>query len=339
MKHVASNSLERLRAKVTGSVIAGLLVAISSLAPGSVAHAQSYPSKPIRVVVPFPPGGATDIIARETTQRLASTHRWTFVVENRPGAGGGLGVDAVAKAAADGYTLLLGQTSNLAINPSLYAKLPYDPLRDLAPIASVATAPMVIVVPAASPYKSLSDLLAAAKAAPDTVSFASSGNGSLGHLTGQQLQTTAKVRLRHIPYKGASQALIDVISGTVDSYFTSVPSVRQAIRNGRLRALAVTTSSRAVDLPEAPTMAEAGFGNFEANTWFGLLAPAGTPEAIVKTLSAAVNDALKQPELRARLAAEGATATGGSPEQFTETIKSDITRWAVAVREAGARIE
>lgn len=339
MSRFAFASLLHCRARAFASVAAGLLVTIASLAPVGVVHAQGYPSKPIRLVVPFPPGGATDIVAREITQRLTSTHRWTFVVENRPGAGGGLGVDVAAKAAADGYTLLLGQTSNLAINPSLYAKLPYDPLKDLAPIASIATAPMVIVVPAASPYKSLSDLLAAAKAAPDTVSFASSGNGSLGHLTGQQLQTAAKVRLRHIPYKGASQALIDVISGTVDSYFTSVPSVRQAIRNGRLRALAVTTTIRAVDLPEAPTMAEAGFANFEASTWFGLLAPAGTPETVVKTLSSAVNDVLKQPELRARLASEGATVTGGSPDQFTETIRSDITRSAELVRAAGARIE
>ncbi|EYS91853.1 hypothetical protein CF68_29935 [Cupriavidus sp. SK-4] len=339
MTRFVSTSLLRYRTKRLASVLAGLLAAVASLAPISTARAQGYPSKPIRVVVPFPPGGATDIIARETTQRLASTHRWAFVVENRPGAGGGLGVDVVAKAAADGYTLLIGQTSNLAINPSLYTKLPYDPLKDLVPIASVATAPMVVVVPAASPYKSLSDLLAAAKAAPDTVRFASSGNGSLGHLTGQQLQTAAKVRLQHIPYKGASQALIDVISGTVDSYFTSVPSVRQPIRNGRLRALAVTASSRAVDLPEAPTMTEAGFVNFEASTWFGLLAPAGTPEAIIRTLSSAVNDALKQPELRARLAPEGATVTGGSPDQFMETIKSDITRWANLVRAAGARIE
>lgn len=320
-------------------VMTGLVLAAPLLNSYAADNAQDYPRKPIRLIVPFPPGGATDIIAREVSQKIASTKGWSIVIENKAGAGGGLGVDAAVKSPADGYTLLIGQTSNLAINPALYAKLPYDPLKDLTPIASIAAAPMVIVVPASSPYKTLSELLKAAKAAPGTISFASSGNGSLGHLTGQMLQTTGNIQLRHIPYKGASQALIDVMGGTVDSYFTSVPSVRQTIRNGKLRAIAVTSSRRAVDLPDAPTMNEAGFGNFEASAWFGLLAPAGTPENITKLLSNALNEVLSQPELRARLAAEGATVTGGNAQQFTETIRSDMARWGQLVRSAGARVE
>lgn len=321
------------------SVLGGLTFALALASSPAAANEPNYPSKPIRLVVPFPPGGATDTIGREISHWLSSTNGWTIVVENKPGAGGSIGVDLVAKSAGDGYTLLLGQTSNLTIAPLLYSKLPYDPLKDLTPIASIAAAPMVIVVPANSPYATLAEMLEAAKKDPQAIDFASSGNGSLGHLTAQQLQLAADVKMQHIPYKGASQALIDVMNGTVDSYFTSVPSVRDHIREKRLRAIAVTTAARSSEFPDVPTLIELGYGNSEAAAWFGLLAPAGTQENVVSRLSAAVNNVLQQPEVQARLAAEGAEPTGGSPEAFMSLIDTEITRWGTVVRESGARVE
>ena len=315
--------------------LAGLAAAFAC----SLAFAQAYPAKAVRVVVPFPPGGGTDIIAREVTQRVTSNTHWTFVVDNRAGAGGNLGVDQAAKSPPDGYTIVLGQTSNLAINPTLYSKLPYDPVKDLAPIALVASAPLVLVVPAQSPYKSLADLVAAAKAKPGEINFASPGNGTVSHLTGEKFQKTAGVRFTHVPYKGTNQALTDVIGGQVQLFVSSVPSVLQQIRIGKLRALAVTSSKRVGDLPQVPTVAEAGYQGFDAVTWFGFLAPAGTPKDVVAKLNAEFNKALQQPELRKRLADEGAEPLGGTPEQFAQLIRDDIGRWGKIVKESGARAD
>ncbi len=303
------------------------------------AGAQGYPTKAIRVVVPFPPGGGTDIIAREVTQKVATNTGWNFVIDNKPGAGGNLGVDAVARSAADGYTLVLGQTSNLAINPTLYAKLPYNPQKDLAPIGLVASAPLVIVVPAQSSLKTLADLVTAAKAKPGEVNFASPGNGTVAHLTGEQFQRTAGIKFQHVPYKGANQALTDVISGQVQIYVSSVPSVLQQIRTGKLRPLAVTSAKRVDDLPQTPTVGESGYKGFDAVTWFGFLAPAGTPKDILTRLNAEFNKALQQPDLRKRLGDEGADPLGGTPEQFAELIRDDIVRWGKTVKESGARLD
>jgi tripartite-type tricarboxylate transporter receptor subunit TctC len=314
-------------------------IALSLLAVASTAFAQAYPSKAIRVVVPFPPGGGTDIIAREVSQKVASTNGWTFVIDNKPGAGGNLGVDAVAKSPADGYTLVLGQTSNLAINPTLYSKLPYDPVKDLVPVTLAATAPLVIVVSASSPFKTLAELVAAAKAKPGQVNFASPGNGTVAHLTGEQFQKAAAIQFQHVPYKGANQALTDVISGTVDLYVSSVPSVIQQIRSGKLRALAVTSARRVDDLPQAPTVGESGYQGFDAITWFGFLAPAGTPKDVVARLNAEFNKALQQPDLRKRLGDEGADPAGGTPEQFAALIREDIVRWGKTVKESGAKLD
>lgn len=303
------------------------------------ALAQAFPAKAIRVVVPFPPGGGTDIIAREVTQKVAANTGWTFVIDNKPGAGGNLGVDAVAKAPADGYTLVLGQTSNLAINPTLYAKLPYNPQKDLAPIGLVASAPLVVVVPAQSAYKSLADLVADAKARPGEVNFASPGNGTVAHLTGEQFQKTAGIKFQHVPYKGANQALTDVISGQVQLYVSSVPSVLQQIRTGKLRPLAVTSAKRVDDIPQTPTVGESGYKGFDAVTWFGFLAPAGTPKDILTRLNAEFNKALQQADLRKRLGDEGADPLGSTPEQFAELIRDDIVRWGKTVKESGARLD
>jgi tripartite-type tricarboxylate transporter receptor subunit TctC len=315
-----------------------LLAAIgSTLCVG--AFAQAWPSKPIRIVVPFPPGGGTDIIARETTQKVASATGWTFIIDNRPGAGGNLGVDAVAKAPADGYTIVLGQTSNLAINPSLYSKLPYDPQKDLAPIVLIANAPLVMVTGTNSPLKTLADAVNAAKAKPGQVNFASPGNGTVAHLTEEMFQKAAGIKTQHVPYKGANQALTDVISGNVQLYMSSVPTLLGHIKQGKLRALAVTSAKRVDDLPNVPTINESGYKGFDAVTWFGLLAPAATPKDIIAKLNAEFNKALKLPELSKRLGDEGADPVGGTPEQFAALIKDDIPRWGKIVKESGAKVD
>jgi len=320
---------------LTCKLIVVLTVALAS--PATLA--QGYPSKPIRIVVPFPPGGGTDLIARESSQRVARATGWIFVIDNKPGAGGNLGVDAVAKSAPDGYTLVFGQTSNLAINPTLYAKLPYDPQKDLAPIVLVANAPLVMVTGASSPYQTLADAVAAAKAQPGAVNFASPGNGTVAHLTSELFQKAASVKTQHIPYKGAAQALTDVISGNVELYMSSVPTLLGQIKQGKLRALAVTSARRVDDLPNVPTLSESGYKGFDAATWFGYLAPAGTPKEIVSLLNFEFNKALQQPELRKRLADEGAAAIGGTSEQFATLIKEEIARWGKVVRESGARVD
>src|SRR5882672_9258312 len=305
----------------------------------SASSGQAYPARPIKLIVPFPPGGGTDISARILANKLSESVKWTFVVENKPGAGGNLGVEQAVKSPADGYTLVIGQTSNLAINPTLYAKLPYDPLKDLSPVALIVSAPVVLVVAASSRYASLGDLLAAARTDPGGVTFASPGNGTVSHLTGELLQRAAGVKLTHVPYKGASQALTDTLGGQVQSFMSSVPSALSQIRAGRLRAIAVTSAKRAQELPDVPTIAESGYRGFEASTWYGLLAPAGTPMTVVARLNVEVNRLLKTAEMRDRLAAEGGEVLGGSPEQFASFLKAEHAMWGRVVRESGARAE
>jgi tripartite-type tricarboxylate transporter receptor subunit TctC len=314
-----------------------LALAASSLCTG--AFAQAWPSKPIRLVVPFPPGGGTDIIAREASQRVATATGWTFVIENKPGAGGNLGVDAVAKAPPDGYSIVLGQTSNLTINPTLYAKMPYDSQKDLAPIVLLANAPLVMVTGVGTPYKTLADAVNAAKAKPGALNFASPGNGTVAHLTSELFQKAAGVKTQHVPYKGAAQALTDVVGGTVDLYMSSVPTLLGQIKQGKLRPLAVTSAKRVDDLPDVPTINESGYKGFDAVTWFGLLAPAGTPPEVIAKLNAEFNKALKQPDLLKKLGDEGADPAGGTPEQFAALIKEEIPRWGKVVKESGAKID
>lgn len=316
-----------------------LLLATAAAAWSGAAMAQAWPSKPIRIVVPFPPGGGTDIIARETSQRVAKATGWTFVIDNKPGAGGNLGVDAVAKSPPDGYTIVIGQSSNLAINPSLYAKLPYDPQKDLAPIVMVASAPLVMVTGIPTPHKTLADAVNAAKAKPGHINFASPGNGTVAHLTSELFQKAAGVKMQHVPYKGASQAMTDVISGTVDLYMSSVPTLLGHIRQGKVRALAVTSARRVDDLPDVPTINESGYKGFDAVTWFGLLAPAGTPKDVIAKLNSEFNKALKQPELAKRLGDEGADPAGGTPEQFAALIRDEIPRWGKVVKDSGAKVD
>lgn len=314
------------------ALVAGALVAGASFA-------QDYPAKPIRLVVPFPPGGGTDISARTVANKLSETARWNFVVENKPGAGGNLGMEQAVRAPADGYTLVIGQTSNLAINPALYAKLPYDPLKDLAPVVLIVSAPVVLVVAADSRFRTLEDLVAAAKRDPGAITFASPGNGTVSHLAGELLQRAAGIKLTHVPYKGAPPALTDTLGGQVQSFLSSVPSALGHIRTGRLRALAVTSAKRSAEMSDVPTIAESGYRGFDANTWYGLLAPAGTPAAVVARLNAEVNRVLAMPDVRQTLASEGGDAVGGSPGQFASFLRIEHAKWGRVVKESGAKLD
>jgi tripartite-type tricarboxylate transporter receptor subunit TctC len=319
-----------------------MLAAIAAGLPfaASAAWAQSnYPTKPIRLVVPFPPGGGTDIFARVIGQKLSESLGQPVVIENKPGAGGNIGVDTVAKSQPDGYSIVIGQTSNLAVNPTLYRKLPYNPVKDLAPISLVASSPLVMVVAASSPFKSLDDIVTAAKANPDDITFASPGNGTVAHLSGELLQRAANIKFRHIPYKGAAQAMTDVMGAQVQLYMSSVPTALSQIKGGRLRAIVVTSAKRLPDLPDVPTVAESGFKDFESSTWFGLLARAGTSQPIISRLNSEVNRVLQTAEVREKFASEGAEVISGTPEQFADLLKQEIERWGRIVKESGAKVD
>lgn len=314
---------------------AALAFAAASLAT-SAAFAQSWPARPIRMIVPFPAGGGTDILTREVTGKLKG---YDFVIDNKPGAGGNLGVDAAAKSAADGYTFVMGQTSNLAINPTLYSHLPYDPLKDLTPVSLVASSPLVIVVGATSPFHTLADVVKEAKAHPGSVNIAYSGNGTVAHLTTVSFEKLAGVQLTRVPYKGAAQGAVDVISGAVQLYISSVPTLIGHIRTGKMRALAVTSLQRVGDLPQVPTVSESGYKGFEAVTWFGILGPANLPKPVVAKLNADINAALKDPELKKKFEAQGADVLGGSAERFSTLMHEDLARWAPIVKESGAKVD
>jgi tripartite-type tricarboxylate transporter receptor subunit TctC len=313
-----------------------LAVLVASAAP---AFAQDYPAKPIHLIVPFPPGGGTDLFSRAIAGKLSDVLRWMIVVDNKPGAGGNIGIEAAVKSPADGYTMVMGQTSDLAVNPTLYRKLPYDPLKDLAPVVLVASAPIVIVVSDRSPYRSLADIVAAAKQKPGRITVATPGNGTVSHLSAVLLQRAAGIELVHVPYKGAAQALPDLMGGQVDLYSSSVSSSIGQIKGGKLRAIAVTSAKRSPALPEVPTVAESGYPSFNADTWYGLLMPAGAPSAIVQRVNAEVNKLLALPDVRERIGAEGGEALGGTPERFTALLKADLAKWGNAVRQSGAKVD
>ena len=319
--------------------IKSLLTAILCTIASSIALAQPYPNKPIKFVIPFPAGGGTDIFARTVGQKLTENYKWTVIPENKPGAGGNLGIEAVANALADGYTIGLGQTSNLAINPTLYPKLPYNPSKDLSPIILVASSPLVIVVSANSPFKTFADIVAAAKVKPNQITYGSPGNGTVAHLGMELLQKTAGIDLLHIPYKGSAQALTDIVGGQIQIYASSVPTAMGQIKDGRLRAIAVTSLKRSPSLPETPTIAESGWPSFEAITWFGFVAPAKTPAPIIKELNSKIGEVLKSADVRKKLMGEGGEILGGTPEQFTTLLNRDTARWARVIQEANVKID
>jgi tripartite-type tricarboxylate transporter receptor subunit TctC len=304
------------------------------LAFSTSASAQQYPNRPIRFVVPFAPGGSTDTLARTIGQKLTEALQQQVVVDNRSGANGNIGMEIVAHAAPDGYTILLGYIANLGIGPGLYAKLPFDPVRDYAPITQLASSPNILAVHPSLPVKSLRELIAYAKTNPKKLNFASSGVGSIGHLTGELLNRSAGVDMVHVPYKGSGQAVIDLLGGQVQMMFSGMSSVMQHIKAGKLRALAVTGAQRSPAVPDVPTIAESGFPGFEATAWYGVLAAARTPKTIVNRLHDEIVRALALPDVKERLNNVGFELVGGTPDEFTAFIKSEIAKWTRVVRDA-----
>ena len=305
----------------------------------AVAPAQSWPAKPIRVIVPFPPGGGTDVLTRLLAEKISAATKWTMIIDNKPGAGGNIGLDALAKSAPDGYTIGMGQTANLAINPSLYSKMPFEALKDFAPVGLVSAQPMVLVVAADSRYLSLADVVAAARVKPDALAMASAGSGTVGHLAGELFARKAGVKFLHVPYKGASPAVTDLLGHQVDIMFANTQSVMTLIKAGKLRALAVSSAQRIKPLPAVPTIAESGYKDFEAVTWSGIVAPAGMPAEIVAKLNAEIAKTLALADFLERLSAEGSQPLGGSPQQFAEFMRAEHAKWGVAVRASGAKVD
>jgi tripartite-type tricarboxylate transporter receptor subunit TctC len=300
--------------------------------------AETYPNKPIRFILPFPPGGGTDIVGRILADRMAIDLGQPVVIENRGGAGGNVGAEVAARSAPDGYTIVMVAPS-LAISPSLYKKLNYDPVKDFAPIGLVATVPNVLVINPAVPAQTLSEFVALAKRSPGAMNFGSGGSGTSNHLAGELFNIVAGIKLVHVPYKGVNLAMNDVISGQVQAVVIGIPAAAPHIKSGRLRALAVITPQRSPALPDVPTTAEAGLPNFVVNTWYGLLAPAGTPRPIVMQLNAELARIMHAPELKDKLAAMATEPSTGTPEEFAEFIKREMTKWGDVVREAGLQAD
>ena len=300
---------------------------------------NAYPSKPIRMIVPFPPGGGTDILSRLVANKLTEVSKWTVVPDNRGGAGGTIGIAEAARAAPTGYEMVMGQKDNLVVAPWLYKNLSYDPIKDLVAVAHVAYTPVVIVTSVNSRFKTLADVVAAAKAAPDQITYGSPGNGTTIHLAGEILSTAAGIKLRHIPYKGSNPAMMDVLAGNVDLMVSSVPSAIGQIKVGKLRALAVTSARRSTSLPDVPTLAEIGYKDVDVSTWYGLFMPAGTPRDIVSTVNAEVNKLLAMPDMVAAIQAQGGETLVMTSGQFSALLKTDYDMWRGIVKASGATIE
>ena len=317
------------------------VLGLGALAPA--AHAQTpeanWPSKPIRWIVPFPPGGAMDAIARTLGEKVARTLGQPFVIENRPGAGGNIGADFLAKSPADGYTLMI-TSIGMATNKPLYRKLSYDPIKDFAPVGVLAVVPNILVTNATQPQiKSVADVVAAAKAAPGKLTYASAGNGTSIHLAGEVFTSLAGVDMLHIPYKGSGPAVSDLLGGQVNYMFDSITSARPHIQSGKLRALAVTTARRSTSMPDVPTMEEAGIKGYEVSPWFAAFVPAGTPPAIVKKLNQTFVAAMKQPDVIERFQAIGAEVVGSTPEEAARHLQTESQRWTRLINERGIHMD
>lgn len=321
----------------------GLLISVAlglgaGLPLASHAQAQAYPNKPVKLIVPYPPGGATDIGARVVAQKLTEQTGQTFVVENRAGAGGNLGAEAAARSPADGYTLLVGTTAH-AINPSMFSKLNYDILKDFIPVSGLSGGPLVVVVNPNLPVKNFADLVNLAKTKPGGLNYASSGNGQSTHLAVELFKAQAKVNMTHVPYKGSAPALNDVAAGQADVMFDTTISAMPLVRGGKLRALAVTGSSRSPAAPELPTVAESGYPGYEAIAWNGIFVPAGTPPDVVNKLNAELKKALDNPEVKQRFEAQGFASNWSSPEAFNKFVNNEVQKWANVAKVSGAKID
>ena len=314
------------------------LFALLLLTLTGLGHAQTWPTRPIKLVVPFAAGGTTSILGRAMADKLAPLLGQPVVVDNRPGAGGNVGMDAVAKSEPDGYTLLMGPIG-LAINPALYNKMSFDPIRDLAPIGLYAGVPNLLVVHPSVPAQSLKELIALFKANPGKYNYASNGNGTSSHLAAEMLKSSAGVDIVHIPYKGGAPAMADLLAGQVTMLFDQMPAVLPQVKGGKVRALGVSSAQRSAAAPEVPSLAEAGLPGFDMTVWFGLLAPARTPPAVLQRVNAEMGKVLQDPEFRTFLAGLGVSPLGGSPEAFASFIQAETQRWAQVVKASGARID
>lgn len=314
------------------------IAVVVALAVCGAAVAQTFPVRPVRLVVPYAPGGGTDIVARALAQKLTEYLAQTVIVENRPGANGNIGMEAVARSAPDGYTLVYALSAQYAVNPHLYPKLPYDPVRDFAPVALIVRSPYILVVHPAVPVKSTKELIALASARRGDLVYASAGHGSGANLAGEMLKTMAKIGLVHVPYKGAGPALVDLVAGQVPISFPTWSSAGPYAKTGRLRTLAVTTLKRVSVLPELPAIAETLPG-YDMSVWYGVSAPAGTPREIVVRLNAEIVRALAAPDFRQRFEADANEAIGGTPEQFGSYIKTELGRWEKLIKSTGIRID
>jgi tripartite-type tricarboxylate transporter receptor subunit TctC len=321
------------------TLITAALVVLLNTCGANFAFSQAYPAKPVRLVVPFPAGGTTDIVAREVAAHLTKTWGQSVIVENKAGAGGNVGADSVAKAAPDGYTLLMGTVGTHGINVSLYSKMPYDAVKDFAPVSLCAAVPNVMVVHPSVPANSVAEFIAYAKKEGDKVAMASSGNGTSIHLAGELFKSMTGTTMTHVPYKGSAPALADMLGGTTQVMFDNAPSVMPHIKAGKLRALAVTSNKRSAALPDTPTLEEMGLKGYEASSWFGVLAPAGTPKDIVQKISAEIQRGIATAEMQEKFKAQGAIPVGGTSEAFVTHINSEIAKWATVVKASGAKVD
>ncbi|HEY3048436.1 MAG TPA: tripartite tricarboxylate transporter substrate binding protein [Polaromonas sp.] len=312
---------------------AGLLAAVPAAAQAA------YPSKPITMIVPFSAGGTTDILARIVGQALTAELGQSVIIDNRAGAGGNIGGQAAAKSPADGYTLFMGTVGTHAINSTLYKKMPFDPIKDFVPLTRVANVPNLLVANPAQPFKTVKELIAYAKAHPGQLNFGSSGNGSSIHLSGELFKTMAKVDMQHVPYKGSAPAVTDLLGNQIALMFDNMPSAIQHVRSGKLRAIAVTTAKRSPELPDVPTIAEAGVPGYEATSWFGLFVPAGTPPAVISKLNTAIVKVLAKADIKKKINEQGAEVYSETPEQFSAFIQKESVKWGKVVRESGASVD
>jgi tripartite-type tricarboxylate transporter receptor subunit TctC len=317
------------------TILGSFTLAVSA----TFAHAQAWPAKPIKYIVPFAAGGTTDILARTVGEKLSIALGQPVIIENKPGAGGGVGAEFVAKAAPDGYTIMGGTISTHAINASLYKNLPYDPVKDFAPVILIARVPNMLVINVDVPAKSVPELIALLKANPNKYSFASSGNGTSQHLSGELFKSMSGTEMQHIPYKGSPPALQDVMGGQVTMTFDNITTAWPLAKAGKLRALAVTTAKRSSVAPDVPTLAESGLPGFEIGSWQGVFAPAGTPPEIVRRLNAEIAKILALPDVKEKLAALGAEVSPNTPEEFLVLVKAEVVKWADVVKKSGAKVD
>jgi tripartite-type tricarboxylate transporter receptor subunit TctC len=312
---------------------------VACAAVPSLAWAQSYPVKPVRWVVPFPPGGGTDTISRTLAQKLSETWGQQVVVDNRPGSGGTIGLTIAVKLPADGYNIVLGQLANMGIAPALYPKLPYDPVKDLQPVTLVLTSPLILVVHPSVPVKNTKELIALAKRTPGGLTFGTPGNGTTGHLGIEILQHAAGVRMTHVPYKGAAPAFTGLLGGEIALYMSSVPPALPMMKAGRVRAIGVTSTKRMASLPNVPTISETGLPGYEVTNWYGVMMPVGVPKDILAKVHGDLVKILKQPEVQQRFAGEGGDISANTPGEFATFIRNEIAKWAKAVKASGAKVD